>query len=182
MSDLIVVRDAVSRFGMHQLHLVSNQEIDVDAVMTRWLGEGQAEVAFAYEEIGMWHLKLYWRVEGGGRKKGARGKGKGARRAPQRRLRLEVTMASEMKPWKCPGGHVMGMTTRNGRGIGQLLLYRHPIDPEAEEPAEVDIIGRLEGLMLDVRCEICGNVRTWVPGEEALRRMLQRAGRMKGEG
>lgn len=82
------------------------------------------------------------------------------------------------KPWRCDQGHVMGMTTRNGRGIMQLLLYRHAIDPEGDEPEEVDVIGRLEGLMLDVRCEICGSVRTWVPGEAALKRMVEHARRL----
>lgn len=61
--DYAVVRDAVSRYGMRQLHLISNKEINVEAVMDRWLGRGEAEVALVYEEIGMWHLKLYWRVD-----------------------------------------------------------------------------------------------------------------------
>jgi len=65
---------------------------------------------------------------------------------------------------------------RNGSGIRQLLLYRHPVDPNSEDLAEVDVFGVLEGRMDDIKCEICGSVRTWVPGEEALKQLLARCG------
>ena len=86
-------------------------------------------------------------------------------------------MMDDSKPWKCPGEHVMGLVQRNGRGIRQLWLYRLAVDlsddPTSEEMAEVDVMAVVEGLALDVRCSICGRVRTWVPGEEAIRRLLE---------
>lgn len=84
----------------------------------------------------------------------------------------------QMKPWKCKGGHVLGHVARNGRGIRQLYLYRHAVDMGADEPGEPEVMGILQGLMMDVQCDICGAVRTWVPGEEALERLLEAARRM----
>jgi len=46
--------------------------------------------------------------------------------------------------------------------------------------AEVDVMAVVEGLVLDVRCSICGYVRTWAPGEEAIKRLVERYGR-RGE-
>lgn len=80
----------------------------------------------------------------------------------------------DAKPWKCPGGeHVMGQVVRNGSGVRQLLLYREAVDPTAEEIQDVDVVAVVQGLVLDVRCSICGDMRTWAPGEEALRRLLE---------
>jgi len=84
---------------------------------------------------------------------------------------------NEIVPWVCSNKRCkshLGRVVRNGNGIRQLLLYRHPVDPGADDPAEVDVLGVLEGHMDDIRCEICGAVRTWVPGEEALRQLLKR--------
>ena len=78
-----------------------------------------------------------------------------------------------LKPWRCPQGHMLGQVVRNGSKITQLLLYRHPIDPKAEAPADVDVMATVEGLVLDVACEICGQIRTWAPSEGALERMVQ---------
>ena len=85
---------------------------------------------------------------------------------------------SDAKSWMCPGRHVLGLVQRNGRGIRQLWLYRLAVDlsdddPTSEEMAEVDVMAVVEGLALDVRCSICGRVRTWVPGEEAIRRLIE---------
>lgn len=82
---------------------------------------------------------------------------------------------NEAKPWRCESGHTLGIVIRNGRGITQLLLYREAVDLIADEPGETDVIAVVEGLAMDVRCNLCGAVRTWVPGEAALRRMLARA-------
>ena len=84
-----------------------------------------------------------------------------------------------LKPWVCRNDDCkahLGRVVRNGNGIRQLLLYRHAVDSRAELPAEVDVIGILEGQMNDVRCELCGAVRTWVPGREALLQLLKRCG------
>jgi len=86
---------------------------------------------------------------------------------------------NEMKPWKCPGGeHVLGMVVRNGSGVRQLVLYREAIWADAvrpDEAEEVDVMAVVEGYVADVRCSICGSVRTWVPGEEAMRKLLEGA-------
>lgn len=79
---------------------------------------------------------------------------------------------TEAKPWRCGSGHVLGMARRNGSGITQLSLYRQAVDFDASDPAEVDVIAVVEGMVLDVRCSICGRMRTWVPGAEALRKLL----------
>ncbi len=78
-------------------------------------------------------------------------------------------MASEIKPWRCEGGHVLGLVKRNGRGIRQLMLYRHALDQQQGQ-AEVDVMAVVEGLVMDVRCDICESIRTWAPGPEAIRR------------
>ena len=110
-------------------------------------------------------------------------------------------MSEELKPWRCKNGHVMGMVRRNGSGVRVLLLYREaltpglpsPLDtlapragaagagplPEGRGEQEVDVMAVVEGYVADVRCSICGDVRTWVPGEEALRALIKRAQRLQ---
>ena len=85
-------------------------------------------------------------------------------------------MKGESRPWKCPSGrHILGQVVRNGSGIRQLHLYRGAVDLGAEEQlVEQDIIAIVEGYVSDVRCDLCGRVRTWVPGEEALRQLVER--------
>ncbi len=104
----------------------------------------------------------------------------------------------EAKPWMCPSRqHVLGLVVRNGSGVRQLLLYRHAIPrpsstlfgegeyptPDSsrksenafeEEEVEVEVMAMVEGYVADVRCDLCGEVRTWVPGEEVLRQLLDR--------
>jgi len=81
----------------------------------------------------------------------------------------------EAKPWMCPSKeHVLGLVMRNGSGIRQLLLYRTAVDcASGGAMDEVDVIAVVEGYAADVRCSICGRVRTWVPGQEALERLLE---------
>lgn len=74
----------------------------------------------------------------------------------------------ELKPWACVNGHIMGQVKRNRSGVRQLLLYRHAVDLDAEKPENVDLIGHLEGTMFDIRCDLCGAVRTWQIGKEAV--------------
>ncbi len=86
--------------------------------------------------------------------------------------------SNENKGWMCGPRdgryhHVLGQVVRNGSGIRQLLLYRQAVDPEADEPGEVDVMAVVVGQVMDVRCSICGRVRTWVPGEEALRALVE---------
>lgn len=82
--------------------------------------------------------------------------------------------SNEVKRWMCPSkAHVLGLVKRNGRGIQQLLLYRNAVDLCAETPADVDVIGALNGEMIDVVCSVCGRTRTWVPGQDALDRLVE---------
>lgn len=92
-------------------------------------------------------------------------------------------MSDTIKAWKCPAGHVLGQVVRNGSGIRQLLLYRAAMDPvphpspvsgETGEGSEIDVMAVVEGYAADVRCSVCGAVRTWIPGQEALERLLAR--------
>ena len=80
-----------------------------------------------------------------------------------------------LKRWRCSHGHVLGQVKRNGRGIRQLLLYRHAVDMNADEPEQVDIIGEIEGTVLRIRCDVtgCDAVRTWEIGKEAAQRAIQ---------
>jgi hypothetical protein len=66
------------------------------------------------------------------------------------------------KTWTCRAGHVLGIIRWNGDGMPQLMLYRHAVDQIAERPAEVDVIGPLEGRM-PVQCDVdgCGDVQVW---------------------
>jgi len=82
-----------------------------------------------------------------------------------------------MKPWRCKtcGAH-LGKVRRNGSGIHQLLLYREVVDTSQEEVADVDVIAVVEGYAADVRCSNCGGTRTWVPGKEAIVRLLKGTG------
>ena len=88
-----------------------------------------------------------------------------------------------MKRWKCPNGHVLGVTQeklveQNGRKffVDRMILFRQALDPQAEIPEDVDVIAALEGTTLDVRCSVpgCGGVRTWYMGEAALERLIEK--------
>ena len=81
-------------------------------------------------------------------------------------------MEKTIKPWRCGHGHVLGWVRRNGSGIRQMLLLRHALDmgiPVIDEndpgPMEPDVMAVIDGLVLDVRCDLCGGMRTWVPGQ-----------------
>lgn len=80
----------------------------------------------------------------------------------------------EAKRWKCPGGHTLGVVRRvkNGRyHLARLELFRQAL---ADGDGEVDVIAVLEGTVLNVRCSICGATRTWMMGEDALERLMEK--------
>jgi len=85
-------------------------------------------------------------------------------------------MSEYPKAWRCPNGHNMGLVVRDGGGVRRLVLYRRSVDDERLATNEVDVMGVVEGYVADIRCSICGKIRTWVPGEEAMRRLLERVG------
>jgi hypothetical protein len=80
----------------------------------------------------------------------------------------------KMTAWRCANGHELGCVRRNGRKITQLLLYRHAINVKDDRPDDLDVIAVIEGYVVDVRCSVpgCNALRTWVPGEAALNRLL----------
>ena len=80
----------------------------------------------------------------------------------------------EHKPWHCKNGHELGSVRRNGRKMTQLLLYRQALDMSGTCPEELDVIAVIEGFVVDVRCSVpgCGALRTWVPGEAALNKLM----------
>lgn len=76
-----------------------------------------------------------------------------------------------LKQWQCKTClAVLGQVKRNGRGIRQLLLYRHAVRLTDDTPAEVDVIACVEGTVMDIRCDACGDVRTWERGQESVMR------------
>lgn len=86
--------------------------------------------------------------------------------------------------WRCTNGHVMGQVVRNGSNVRQLLLFREALTTSPQpspsngegvgnfEQTEVDVMAVIEGYAADVRCSECGAVRTWVPGQEAIDRLV----------
>jgi hypothetical protein len=95
-------------------------------------------------------------------------------------------MANQMdglKQWKCPKGHLLGVverasfTTQAGHcgHVSRLMLYRQAIP--IDQAMEVDVIAVVEGTALNVRCSICGEVRPWIIGEDAIERLI---GKLKG--
>jgi hypothetical protein len=72
---------------------------------------------------------------------------------------------SELVVWKCPDGHVLGQVRRTGSKVQRLLLYRRAINIKASEMSmdEVEVMAVVEGFVMDVRCSICGGMRTWRP-------------------
>lgn len=91
-------------------------------------------------------------------------------------------MTEILAQWKCPNGHVLGQVMRNGNGVRVLLLYRFAIDlgTACRAPTGTDTMAVIEGYAADIRCSICEEIRTWVPGEEALRRLFEMARRENG--
>ena len=79
----------------------------------------------------------------------------------------------DLKQWQCKNKHTLGMIRLNGSGTTQLMLYRHAVDPNAEQPAEVDLmIGPLVG-RIPVRCDICDEVSLWDVSVDALADLIR---------
>lgn len=92
-------------------------------------------------------------------------------------------MSDQPKQWRCPKGHVLGIVERvkrtNGSGksyhLSRLMLFRQAID--ADCAAEVDVMAVVEGTALDIRCSVCGAVRPWYIGQDALGGLLEKIGK-----
>jgi hypothetical protein len=97
--------------------------------------------------------------------------------------------------WLCQqgkAGHVLGIKVRvrveaeiRGRKkvyyVDRLIKLRNAIDPQAEQPAEVEVDCEIEGTTYDIRCTVCGARRTWWMGEAALDRFLEGRKKRGGE-
>lgn len=87
-------------------------------------------------------------------------------------MALEVSMSRQgVSVWKCPDGHALGVVRRNGRKVRQLYLYRTAIDAGSDELDDVEVLAVVDG-PAEVCCSKCGKVRTWVPGQEELDRLI----------
>jgi len=75
-------------------------------------------------------------------------------------------------PWRCGNDHILGMVIVSGRGVNRLLLYRNAVNMSAEMPEEVEVMGVLHGMMMDIKCDVpgCGCVRTWSEDARAKRK------------
>ncbi len=82
---------------------------------------------------------------------------------------------SDLKRWKCKRGHVLGQVKQAGHGRHVLYLFREAIDPTADAPAEQDVMAVVEGYVADVRCSVCGALRTWTPGDVQMEKILDRS-------
>jgi len=88
---------------------------------------------------------------------------------------------ADMKPFLCKNKKDrLGMIAWNGDGVPQLILYRHAVNLEAEHPAEVDVIGPLEGRM-PVRCDLCDEVKLWEVSVEVLLAMVDRLDQQRAD-
>jgi hypothetical protein len=84
-------------------------------------------------------------------------------------------LMSEGSPqvWRCSHGHGLGIIQKNGQKVSQLLLYRHAIDLSVDDPESVDVMAIVESA-IDIRCDLCGDCRTWAPNQAAFERLMER--------
>lgn len=78
--DEVVLRDDESRAGLRRLHVIASlpvliNEVERAVLLKRWeerwvltkVNGGVVECRDVYEDsqvVGLWHLRLYWKVEG----------------------------------------------------------------------------------------------------------------------
>lgn len=91
----------------------------------------------------------------------------------------------EILRWRCPNGHVLGLVEKRGNGRHVLLLFRYALEDltpgsgEENSTREVEVMALVEGTMLEVRCSICGGVKSW--WEDGGRRRTMGEGRPNKE-
>ena len=90
-------------------------------------------------------------------------------------------MADELKVWMCKNGHVLGQVRRSGKGVHQLLIYRKAVDFATGTPEEVDVMAVAEGTVMEIRCDICGEMRTWEAGAELMEKLVASYSKMVKE-
>lgn len=80
----------------------------------------------------------------------------------------------EVRVWRCEHGHVLGhIQTRypGGWKTTELVVYRQALD-QAHPGAEPDVMLVARSEVIDVRCSICGSMRTFVPGQAEIERLI----------
>lgn len=98
---------------------------------------------------------------------------------------MDGKLLDDARQWTCKNGHLLGIVERvpvsnNGAKyhVARLILFRQAIDLDPKSSvslADVDVIGNIEGTVMDIRCSVpgCGEVRTWFMGAAALERFLE---------
>jgi len=89
-----------------------------------------------------------------------------------------------VKEWHCKNGHLLGLVKRvriklpDGMAlhVSRLLLFRQAVDREAVNLEEIDVIAAVEGTALEIRCSVCGEVRPWYIGADAMERLIEKIG------
>ena len=80
---------------------------------------------------------------------------------------------ADMRPFLCKNKkHRLGVISWNGSGIPQLILYRHAVNLDADHPAEIDVLGKLTGVM-PIRCDLCDEVTPWKISIDALLMLVE---------
>lgn len=92
----------------------------------------------------------------------------------------KVGYVGDLKLWKCKNGHATGEVQWRGHGESSLLLFRNSVGEGGED---LEVAAVFDGLgTVTASCSICGGKRTWVPGEEAIERLMARRAKMWGGG
>ena len=61
------------------------------------------------------------------------------------------------QPWRCRGGHVLGLVVRRGDGP-RLLLFREAVRDASDGVVLAEVRGDARGVV----CSLCGRRRDWV--------------------
>jgi len=94
---------------------------------------------------------------------------------------LDGQLLDGSQQWKCENGHVLGVIERvkaelrvNGKTLRyyttRLALFQQAVDLGIERPAEIRVIGALDGKMLSMRwrCSVpgCDCIEEWHPAPD----------------
>ena len=80
-------------------------------------------------------------------------------------------MVNQMKRYRCPNNHVLGLIVYSGHNVARLLYFRDALDENAEVPPEVHTTAIIDSG--DVTCSICNASITWVPSAPTLARLIR---------
>ena len=87
--------------------------------------------------------------------------------------------ANERRFWWCTKGHIMGEIRKislggtSGAKVRALLLFEKSLASEADIPKELPPLRMTAvGDGRDIACTICGHLRDWNIGEDAMEQLL----------